>query len=503
MLVANRGEIAIRILTAAREFGLRTVAVYSEPDREALHVRAADQAVCLGPAPAAESYLSIPAILDAARSTGADAIHPGYGFLSENAEFAAAVQSAGLVFIGPPAHAIDTMGDKAAARRIASTAGVPVIPGYDDEDQSDATLLAEAQRIGFPLLLKPAAGGGGKGMRRVAHLGDVAEALQSCRREAMAAFGDDRMILERYLAPIRHVEIQIFADGHGHCVHLFERECSVQRRHQKIIEESPSPVLLEETRERMGAAAVTLARAVQYQSAGTVEFVLDEQGHFYFLEMNTRLQVEHPVTEAITGVDLARWQLREASGAPLPLAQDAIGRRGHAIECRLYAEDPENGFLPAAGPVRLYVPPQGPGIRMDSGIRTGSEVGVHYDPILAKLIVWDEDRTSARRRMARALRETVILGLRTNLGFLRDVIEHPAFAAGETWTDFVDRHRVDLLAERSPVPLEALALAHLARATRDTSSAPGNGDNRPTTGDPGSPWSADEGFRLGIAQESA
>ncbi|MCC7143755.1 MAG: hypothetical protein IT349_16770 [Candidatus Eisenbacteria bacterium] len=497
LLVANRGEIAVRILRGAREAGLRTVAVYSEADRTARHVLEADRAVLIGPAAARESYLRVEAILEAARRSGAEAIHPGYGFLSENPRLAEAVEAAGLVFVGPPADAIRRMGSKSEARRLAEAAGVPVIPGYDGDEQSDARLLDEAARIGHPLLIKPSAGGGGKGMRRVEAGDSVAEALAAARREALSAFGDDHLILERYLEPVRHVEIQVFADAHGNVIHLRERECSIQRRHQKVFEESPSTALDETTRRAMGEAAIALTRAVGYRSAGTIEFVLSPDRSFHFLEMNTRLQVEHPVTEAVTGIDLVRLQLREAMGEPLGIAQQLVSGRGHAIEARLYAEDPANGFLPSAGRIVLLREPQGPGIRVDSGIVEGGEVGVHYDPILAKIIAHGDDRKQALERLARALAETVVFGLATNLGFLRAVLASERFQRGETYTNDIDT-RFDLESARAIPGPEAWALAALtaeglAPASRVASLSPGAA----FPADPASPWTALHGFRLG------
>lgn len=541
LLVANRGEIAVRILRGARELGLRTVAVHSEADVDARHVLEADLAVNIGPAPAAESYLRIDGIIAAARDAGAGAIHPGYGFLAENPALAEACESAGLVFVGPPAEAIRRMGDKGEARRLAVTAGVPVIPGYDGPEQDEACLLIEAARIGFPLLVKPAAGGGGKGMRLVERAGELPAALAAARREAESAFGDARLILERFLRPVRHVEIQIFADSHGNVFHLLERECSIQRRHQKIIEESPSPGLEAAIRESMGRAAVALTIAAGYRSAGTVEFVLSPDGTFHLLEMNTRLQVEHPVTEAVTGLDLVHLQLREAMGEPTPLRQEDVRGRGHAIECRVYAEDPANGFLPAAGDILLLREPQGPGVRIDSGILDGSRIGVHYDPILAKVVVLAPDRATAVRRMQLALADTVVLGLPTNLPFLRAVLEHSAFAAGDTPTDFLDRHFGGWTLPDEPLPAEAIAFAAALEAletpgtpcsTRASARAGGRnarqvgtagraglaaagftgrsrspGAAGPTlqdspAGDPFSPWDSLAGFRIGTTEET-
>jgi len=439
VLIANRGEIACRVIRTARRLGLRTIAVCSEADREALHVRLADESVLLGPAAARESYLNVERILQAARDTRAASIHPGYGFLSENAAFARACREAGVVFVGPPEDAILRMGSKSEARRLMAAAGVPVLPGYDDDEQSFERLETEARRLGFPLLIKPTAGGGGKGMRIVRGAGELAESLAGARREASKAFGDDRVLLERFVEKGRHVEIQVFADRHGGAVHLFERDCSLQRRHQKVIEEAPAPGLTDPTRERMGAAAVAAARAVGYEGAGTVEFLYDG-GEFYFLEMNTRLQVEHPVTEMITGLDLVEWQLRVASGEPLPLEQAGIERRGHAVEARLYAEDPEKGFLPSTGRLRrLRFPAVDEHVRVDSGVREGDEVTVHYDPMLAKLVAWAPDRGGAIDRLREALEVTEVEGVRTNARFLWEILGSPSVRAGDVSTRLLEQ----------------------------------------------------------------
>ncbi|SDI26827.1 acetyl/propionyl/methylcrotonyl-CoA carboxylase subunit alpha [Lutimaribacter saemankumensis] len=437
ILVANRGEIACRILKTARAMGLRSVAVYSDADAGAPHVALADDAVRIGPATAAQSYLNTDAILDAARRSGAQAIHPGYGFLSENADFARAVVAAGLTFIGPDAHAVEVMGDKAAAKRAMIAAGVPCVPGYQGTDQSDPTLLAEADRIGFPLMVKAAAGGGGRGMRLVADPADLPDAITRARNEAQAAFGSDALILERAVQRPRHVEIQVFADAHGNVIHLGERDCSVQRRHQKVVEEAPCPVMTSELRAAMGRAATDAARAVDYRGAGTVEFLLDASGAFYFLEMNTRLQVEHPVTEMVTGLDLVAWQIAVAQGAPLPLSQDQVDLRGHAIEVRLYAENPAQDFLPATGRIAQFCPADGEGIRVDAGIATGQTVSPHYDPMLAKVIAHGPTREIARQRLLAALDQTVLLGVTTNAGHLADILRQPAFVAGEATTAFI------------------------------------------------------------------
>lgn len=466
LLVANRGEIALRIIRACREMAIESVAVYSDADAGAPHARAADYAVRIGPAPAAESYLKIAAVIDAARRTGADALHPGYGFLSENAALARACEAAGIRFVGPPADAIERMGSKIAARDLMAGAGVPIVPGRTPADQTDAGIAAAARTVGFPVLVKAAAGGGGKGMRVADDERALAEAAPAARREAQAAFGDGTLYVERRLRRPRHVEVQVFADAQGNVVHLFERECSVQRRHQKIIEESPSPALTPALRQRMGEAAVAAARAAGYRNAGTLEFLVDGRGdeaRFFFLEMNTRLQVEHPVTEAVTGVDLVRAQLLVAGGGPLPWRQEDLAQRGHAIECRVYAEDPANGFLPQAGPLALYREPSAPGVRIDSGVEEGAEVPVQYDPMLAKLIAYGATRDEARRRAAAALRSFPILGVRTNVAFLAAVLEHRSFAAGDLHTGFVDEHLNDLL--RVPQPSSAVdAVAALVRS---------------------------------------
>ncbi|GIV98571.1 MAG: 3-methylcrotonoyl-CoA carboxylase subunit alpha [Herpetosiphonaceae bacterium] len=476
ILIANRGEIALRIMRACKELGIATVAVYSEADSEALHVRMADEAYLIGPAPAVESYLNIQRIIEAALKSGAQAIHPGYGFLSENASFARACAEAGIVFIGPPPEAIDLMGSKIAAKQLAVKAGAPVVPGYQGQDQDLERLRAEAERIGFPLLIKASAGGGGKGMRTVQHMQDFQAALEGAKREARAAFGDDAVFLERLIPRARHVEIQVLADGHGNCVHLGERECSIQRRHQKIVEESPSVALTPELRAEMGAAAVRVAQAAGYRNAGTVEFLLDEQGHYYFLEMNTRLQVEHPVTEQVTGLDLVHLQIAIAAGEPLPFAQEQITFRGHAIEVRLYAEDPAT-FLPATGQVALFAPPQGPGIRNDAGLTSGDQVTVYYDPMLAKLIVSAPTRAAAIGRLRRALDEFTVLGVTTNLPLLRAIAAHPAFAAGETYTSFIAEHGLaappGTREEILPLPDEVLLLVagrDVAQRARDGAS---------------------------------
>ncbi|MBP6787456.1 MAG: ATP-grasp domain-containing protein [Candidatus Promineofilum sp.] len=468
VLIANRGEIAGRVIRACRRLGIRAVAVYSDADADSPHVSAADVAVRLGPAPAADSYLNIPAILSAAARAGADALHPGYGFLAENADFARACAEAGLLFIGPPPAAIDTMGDKRAARRLAAELGLPVLPGYDGPAQDEATLTDEAARLGYPLMVKAAAGGGGRGMRLVNAPDELAAALAGARREAAAAFGNGDLLLERAVLRPRHVEVQIFGDNHGHILHLGERECSVQRRHQKVIEESPSPAVTAALRAEMGAAAVALAAAVGYVGAGTVEFLLDEAGRFTFLEMNTRLQVEHPVTELVTGIDLVEWQLRVAAGEPLPWTQADIALTGHAIEARLYAEDPAEGFRPTGGDVLLWQPPAGEGVRVDDGIRSGSVVGGHYDPLLAKIIAAGPTRADALRRLHRALADTILLGLTSNLAYLRAIVDQPGFIAPDALsTRFLEEALPDwrptVAPEETAVALIAVTLAQWER----------------------------------------
>jgi len=452
LLVANRGEIALRILRACRELGIESIAVYSGADRGAPHVTAADRAIAIGPAPPAESYLSIPRLIDAARASGADAVHPGYGFLSENAAFAEACSRAGLIFVGPPAAVIAQMGSKIFARRLVAAAGVPVVPGEIPDDQTDRGVRRAVERVGLPALVKASAGGGGKGMRRVLDAGAIEESVQAARREALAAFGDGTLYVERLVERPRHVEVQVFGDDHGHVVHLFERDCSAQRRHQKVIEESPSPSLTPRLRARMTEAASAAARAAGYRNAGTIEFLVDlRDGSFYFLEMNTRLQVEHPVTEQVTGRDLVRAQLLVADGQPLPWTQDDISQRGHAIEARIYAEDPAQGFLPQAGRLERYREPHLPGVRIDSGVVEGGEVSVYYDPMIAKVIATAETRDLAIARLTVALREFTVAGIRTNLPFLVRLLEVPAFREGAIDTAFLDREGAALAAQSPAV----------------------------------------------------
>jgi 3-methylcrotonyl-CoA carboxylase alpha subunit len=491
VLIANRGEIAVRVARTCRVMGIPTVAVYSEADRGSLHVRECDEAVEIGPAEAAESYLNVGRLLDAARKTGADAVHPGYGFLSQNGDFADAVAAAGLAFVGPPGDVHRRMGDKKGARRLMRAAGVPVVPGYEGDDQKDATLAAEAAGLGWPVMIKPSRGGGGKGMRIVSRADDFPGALAASRREARSAFGDDAMVLERFVERSRHVEVQVLADAGGATVHLGERECSVQRRHQKVVEETPSPALTPETRAALCAAGVSAARAAPYRNAGTVEFLLDTQGRFYFLEMNTRLQVEHPVTEAVTGLDIVRLQIEIAAGRPLTLRQEGVVARGHALECRLYAEDPHRDDLPSPGRVLHFVPPDGPAIRLDTGVAAGSEVTVHYDPLLAKLVTWGADRAEAIARMHDALARTAVLGVVTNLSRLRAIVGHPAFRAGDLHTGFIDEHLREL---EPPACPPALAWAAAALALRSD-----NGSGRAATAARATsdPWSELGAWRLG------
>lgn len=441
VLVANRGEIAVRIIRTLRRMGVRSVAVYSDADAAAAHTRQADVAIRLGPAAASESYLSIPDVVGAALNSGAQAIHPGYGFLSENPEFARACVAAGLSFIGPTATAIEAMGDKIQAKATVSQAGVPVVPGVSDLDSAGTDIADTAEEVGYPLLLKPSAGGGGKGMRLVRSSAELADAVASARRESAGAFGDDRLLMERFVTTPRHIEIQVLADGHGHVIHLGERECSLQRRHQKIIEEAPSPLLDADTRDRMGDSAVEAARSVDYVGAGTVEFIVSgtDAGEFFFMEMNTRLQVEHPVTELVTGLDLVEWQLRVAAGERLTVSQQDVRLDGHAVEARVYAEDPANGFVPTGGTVLDVAEPEGAGLRVDSWLTAGTVIGSNYDPMLAKVIAWGADRGAALQRLDRALSETAVLGVGTNVSFLRNLIAHPDVRDGTLDTELVAR----------------------------------------------------------------
>jgi acetyl-CoA carboxylase biotin carboxylase subunit len=489
LLIANRGEIACRIARTAKRMGIATVAVYSDADANALHVKIADKAVRIGPAPARESYLKADAILNAARATGADAIHPGYGFLSENAEFAEACAAAKTVFVGPPPSAIRAMGLKDRAKTLMAKAGVPVVPGYQGDDQTPKRLQSEAEKIGFPVLIKAVAGGGGKGMRRVDAAKDFVAALESAQNESRNAFGDDRVLIEKYVSRPRHVEMQVFADTQGNAVHLFERDCSLQRRHQKVIEEAPAPDMPEAMRRAMSEAAVKAAHAVNYVGAGTVEFIADasdglKADRFWFMEMNTRLQVEHPVTEAITGFDLVEWQLRVAAGEPLPKAQDQIGMNGHAIEVRLYAEDPHSGFLPSIGTLERLSLPEG--VRVDSGVREGDAVMMFYDPMIAKVVAHDATRKGAAAKLAAALARAEIAGVRTNNAFLIRALESAEFLKGDVDTGFIDRNMAALTGASDP-PREVLDAAASFVARERLNAAIGSDD----------PWSARDGFRLG------
>ena len=501
ILIANRGEIACRIVRTCRRLGIATVAVYSEADADAQHVRLADEAWPIGGPRPQDSYLRGDAILEVARRSGAQAIHPGYGFLSENADFADAVEAAGLVFIGPKAASMRKMGSKAGAKDLMAAAGVPVVPGYTGEDQGAELLAQEAQRIGFPLMIKAAHGGGGKGMRIVRAAGEFAAHLESCQREARNAFGRDRVLLERYVESPRHIEIQIFGDTHGGAIHLNERECSAQRRYQKVLEESPSPFLTPALRTAMGEAAVKAAHAIDYVNAGTVEFIVAPDGGFYFMEINTRLQVEHPVTEMTTGLDLVEWQLRIAAGAPLPLAQSEVPQSGHAIEVRLYAEDPEAGFLPGSGRLeRLRLPAPTPQVRIDAGVVEGDTVSIFYDPMIAKLIVHDQDREAALARLREALAACDIAGPKSNITFLEQLVRHPAVVEGRIDTGYLDRHLSEFMPDTEAVDPDLLiagATAHLLQQEHQVVQAAA------ASADPGSPWARADGWRLGAAATRA
>jgi 3-methylcrotonyl-CoA carboxylase alpha subunit len=493
VLIANRGEIAVRIMRTCREMGIETVAVYSDADERSAHVALADHAIRVGPAAPSESYLSTGTIIDAARTSGAEAVHPGYGFLSENSEFAAGCAGASLVFVGPPPDAIDRMGSKIEARRLMERAGVPVVPGEAPTDQSDDALEAAMCRVGFPALVKPSEGGGGIGMRVVRRQEEAPSAVQSARREASSAFGDGTLYIERLIERPRHIEIQIFADDHDHVVSLFERECSLQRRHQKIVEESPSPAVTPEIRQEMGAAAVAAARAAGYRNAGTIEFLLEETPagpRFYFLEMNTRLQVEHPVTEQVVGIDLVRAQLMVAAGQALPWRAEQLRQRGHAIECRVYAEDPANGFLPQAGPLLLYREPSSPGVRIDSGVREGDAITVYYDPLIAKLIVSAESRATALARLTRALGEFPILGITTNIPFLVRLAQHSDVRAGRIDTGFVEREIASLVGGGIDDLPDIVAAIAATGAVRAVPVSTGAGTTRVAD-----PWTSLTGWR--------
>ena len=492
ILIANRGEIACRVIKTARRMGIRTVAVYSEADANARHVRLADEAVCIGPAAARESYLVADKILAAALQTGAQAVHPGYGFLSENANFADTCAQAGVIFIGPPASAIRAMGSKSAAKTLMEKAGVPLTPGYHGDNQEPGFLAAQAEKIGYPVLIKASAGGGGKGMRRVDAAADFEASLASCKREAINAFNNEHVLIEKYVLQPRHIEIQVFGDSLGHCVYLFERDCSVQRRHQKVLEEAPAPGMTPERRAAMGTAAVNAALAVGYVGAGTVEFITHQDGSFYFMEMNTRLQVEHPVTEMVTGLDLVEWQLRVASGEPLPLAQEQLLLTGHAIEARIYAEDPDKGFLPSTGRLSHLLPPAASvHVRVDTGVEQGDEITPHYDPMIAKLIVWDVDRTQALARMRQALAEYQIVGVANNVAFLQRLVTTPSFAQAQLDTALIEREQDHLFpALAKAVPEDVWMLAALAVLQRQTEAAA-----LPAM-EPDSPWRVLDGWRL-------
>jgi propionyl-CoA carboxylase alpha chain len=475
ILIANRGEIAIRVARTCRELGMGTVAVYSEPDRHAAHVRYMDEAYEIGPAPSTQSYLVAERIVDVAGQTGCQAVHPGYGFLAENADFAEACEAAGLIFIGPTPSAIRQMGDKTRARALMLDAKVPMAPGTVGVVESDADVFRLVEEIGFPILVKAAAGGGGKGMRVVRDQASLRSSLEAARREAQSAFGDDRVFVEKFIDRPRHIEFQVLGDTHGNCIHLFDRECSIQRRHQKVIEEAPSTALSDELRDMMGRAAVRAAQSVAYRGAGTVEFLLDEDNAFYFMEMNTRLQVEHPVTELITGLDIVAHQIAIAEGKELSLRQEDVGTRGHAIECRVYAEDPTSNFLPDAGLLTRHRAPAGPGIRVDAGVEEGDEVPIHYDPMISKLITWGDTREAAIQRMVRAIDEYEIAGVRTTLPFCRFAVQHEAFVSGRYSTRFVaDHFRPE---QQNHLSAETRHLAALATVIQVTSPKPGTAND--------------------------
>ncbi|MBS1142635.1 MAG: 3-methylcrotonoyl-CoA carboxylase, alpha subunit [Proteobacteria bacterium] len=497
ILIANRGEIACRVIKTARRMGIRTVAVYSEADANARHVRLADEAVLLGPAAARESYLVADKIVDACKRTGAQAVHPGYGFLSENADFADALAANGIAFIGPPASAIRAMGSKSEAKKLMGKAAVPLTPGYHGDDQTPDLLHKEADAIGYPVLIKAAAGGGGKGMRLVEKTEDFLDSLASCKREAISSFGDDHVLIEKYITKPRHIEIQVFADSLGHCVYLFERDCSVQRRHQKVLEEAPAPGMTLERRRQMGEAAVAAAKAVGYVGAGTVEFIANQDGSFYFMEMNTRLQVEHPVTEIITGQDLVEWQLRVAAGQPLPLAQEQLQLRGHALEARIYAEDANKGFLPSTGKlIRLSPPAESLNVRVDTGVEEGDEITPFYDPMIAKLIVWDETRDGALARMRKALADYQVAGVTTNIDFLSRLVACPAFAGADLDTGLIERQKEFLFPAAQAVPRDALLVATVGELLWEQHEAKAAAK---ASGDPHSPWHARDGWRMNLS----
>ncbi|HVQ01759.1 MAG TPA: acetyl-CoA carboxylase biotin carboxylase subunit [Candidatus Thermoplasmatota archaeon] len=494
ILIANRGEIAVRIMKACQEMGIKTVAVYSEVDRHSLHVQLADEAVNLGDPTPSESYLNIPKIIESAQSTGAEAIHPGYGFLAENPDFAKSCDDSGIKFIGPTPEVIRLMGDKIEAKKTIAHAHVPVIPGYHGEKQDLTTLIKEGKKIGFPLLVKATAGGGGKGMRIVVNERELEQSIESAKRESKSAFGNDSVFLEQYIDKPRHIEFQILADEHGHVLHLFERECSIQRRHQKIIEETPSPVMTKKLREEMGKAAVAAAEAVGYTNAGTIEFMVDGKLNYYFMEMNTRLQVEHPITEATTGVDLAKWQLRIADGMELSLKQEELSQRGHALECRIYAEDPANGFLPSIGTLEKVELPQGPNIRNDTGVETNYQVSPYYDPMLAKLIVSSENREESINKMLWALSHYVVLGVTTNIPFLKKVLDHEQFRKGIITTHFIDEYFRDWTKAKESLPLDAI----ISLAVYDAIHTQRQEVVRFKEADPHSPWQHVGRWRIGV-----
>ena len=494
VLIANRGEIACRVIRTCRRLGIHTIAVYSEADRDAQHVRLADEAWPIGGPLPAESYLRIEAILDAAKKSSAQAIHPGYGFLSENTAFSRACRDAGIVFIGPDPESIEAMGSKAAAKQLMARHAVPLVPGYDGDNQDNAFLAGEAHKIGYPLIIKPSAGGGGKGMQVVRSDAEFPEALATAQRVAQAAFGDASMLLERYIEQPRHIEFQVFGDRHGNIIHIGERECSAQRRYQKVLEETPSPFLTPEQRAAMGEAAVAAARAVNYVGAGTVEFIVGPAGDFHFMEMNTRLQVEHPVTELTHGVDLVEWQLRVAHGEPLPLAQQQVVSRGHAIEVRLYAEDPDQNFLPGSGKLQtLRLPAPSKHVRLDGGVIEGDTVTIFYDPMIAKLIVWDEDRPKALQRMREALAASEIIGPKSNIGFLERLVRHPIVVEGRIDTGYLDRHLEEFLVGDVAPSDDALFAAATAALLHDELHVPS------AATDPHSPWARADAWRIGHA----
>jgi len=495
VLIANRGEITVRIMKACRELGISPVAVFSDADRESLHVQMADEAVCVGPGPAVDSYLMMDRIVEAAKKTGSEAVHPGYGFLAENPDFARLCEDSGIIFIGPTSRSMELVGDKIRSRQTMEKAGIPIIPGMKSVSENIEDYEDAARKIGYPVMIKASAGGGGKGMRIAYNADELKPGLEAGKREAKSAFGNDSVYLEKYIEEPRHVEIQILADNYGNAVHLFERECSIQRRHQKIIEESPSVALDAVLRSRMGEIALKVVKAAGYNNAGTVEFLLDKNKKFYFLEVNARLQVEHPVTEWVTGVDLVHQQINVAAGEKLPLEQNKLKQTGHAIECRIYAEDPNNGFLPSSGRILFLKEPSGPGVRFDSGIFSGCEVPIHYDPILAKLIVWAENRDKAVRRMREALNDCVILGIQTTLDFLKDVFTHPEFMKGHTTTAFIPQYFNDW--KQGPGSEENSRLIALAAAYDGLRNVRirSHGDDRQETAE--SPWLSLGKWRMG------